>query len=347
MKKRVFVTGGSGFLGINLIRELLKQDYEVISYDLVPFEYSDCKNKITSIVGDIRNLKKLKKEMINCDFAIHCAAALPSYTKEEIFTTDIDGTRNVLKVAFEQKVKRFIDISSTAVYGIYDHYPLLEEDQLKGVGPYGIAKIKAEEECLKYQKKGMAISILRPMTFVGPERLGIFSLFYDWAYTGHGFPMIGSGNNKFQLLDVSDLVDVIITCMNIDKRKMNDTFNIGSSKYKTMKEDYQSVLDYASYNKKIKPFPKWIALSGLRFLNFFHLSPLYEWVYETAPIDAVASIEKAQKKLNFNPKYSTSDALIRNYKWYVKNLDKFKNETGKTHRVPWKQGILKIVKRFY
>lgn len=347
MKKKVFVTGGSGFLGINLIRELLKQNYEVVSYDLVKFEYEDCKDKITSIQGDIRNIRKLKQAMIGCQYVVHCAAALPSYTKQEIYTTDIDGTRNVLKVAYQNKVKRFIDISTTAVYGIYDHVPLLEDDTLHGVGPYGIAKIKAEEECLKYRKKGMTISILRPMTFVGPERLGVFSLFYDWAYHGHGFPMIGSGHNKFQLLDVSDLVDVIITCMMIDKRRVNDTFNIGSSEFQTMKEDYQSVLDYASYGKRIKPFPKWIALSGFRILNLFHLSPLYKWVYETAPKDSVASIKKAQKKLNFNPKYSTSDALIRNYKWYVKNLDRFKNETGRTHRVPWKQGILGIIKKFY
>ncbi len=347
MKKKVFVTGGSGFLGINLIRELLKQGYDVVSYDVVPFTYEDCQNKITSVVGDIRNIKKLKRAMQDCNYVVHCAAALPSYKKEDIYTTDIDGTRNVLKVASDFKVKRFVDISSTAVYGVYDHFPLLEDDPLKGVGPYGIAKIKAEEECLKYRKKGLPVAILRPMTFVGPERLGVFSLLYDWAYTGHNFPMIGSGNNKFQLLDVADLVDVIITCLTVDKRKMNDTFNIGSNSFQTMKADYQAVLDCAGYGKKIKPFPKIIALTGLRFLDLFHLSPLYKWVYETAVKDSVASITKAQKKLGFNPKYSTKDALIRNYKWYIDNINKFKDATGKTHRVPWKQGILKIVKKIY
>lgn len=346
MKKRVFVTGGSGFLGINLIRELIKQDYDVTSYDLVPFEYRDCKNKIKAIVGDIRDVEKLKKEMKCCDYVIHCAAALPSYSKEEIFSTDITGTENVVQIAYQYNMKRFIHISSTAVYGIYDHYPLLEDDPLKEVGAYGIAKIEAEKVCLKYRNK-MIIPILRPMTFVGPERLGVFSLFYDWAYSGHGFPMLGAGNNKFQLLDVSDLVDVIMACLILDKECVNDTFNIGSSEFRTMKEDYQSVLDYAGYKKKIKSFPKGLALLGLRFLDLFHLSPLYKWVYETAYRDSVASIEKAQKKLNFKPKYSTSEALIRNYQWYVENVDQFKNTTGKTHRVPWKQGLLKIVKKFY
>lgn len=107
--------------------------------------------------------------------------------------------------------------------------------------------------------------------------------------------MIGNGNNKFQLLDAADLVTVIIICMTVDKRRMNDTFNIGSDNFKTMREDYQTVLDYAGYGKKIKSFSKKIALFGFRFLNFLHLSPLYKWVYETAPRDFVASIEKAKK----------------------------------------------------
>lgn len=344
---KIFITGGSGFLGINLIRKLIKENHQIISYDLVPFEYRDCKDKITSIVGDIRNIRDVEKYMKDCDYVIHCAAALPSYSKKEIFSTDIDGTNNVVKTAYKYKVKRMIHISTTAVYGIYDHAPLLETDPLKGIGPYGIAKIEAEKICISYRKKGMIIPILRPMTFVGPERLGVFSLLYDWAFTGHNFPMLGSGNNRFQLLDVSDLVDVIINCLSLNENKVNDTFNLGSKSYRTMKEDYQSVLDVAGHHKKIKPFPKFIALNGLRILNFMHISPLYNWVYEVAFKDSVASIEKAQKNLDFKPKYSTSEALIRNYKWYIKNIDQFKKETGKTHRTIWKQGILSVIKKLY
>lgn len=86
---------------------------------------------------------------------------------------------------------RFVMISSTAVYGIPDHHPLLETDKLTGVGPYGRAKIAAEEECIAFREQGMCVPIIRPKSFIGPERLGVFALFYDWAYTGHGFPMIG------------------------------------------------------------------------------------------------------------------------------------------------------------
>ena len=348
MKKgKVFVTGGSGFLGINFIRRLLAENYEVISLDLLPFEYEDCRDKIKWIVGDIRNKEQVDECMEGVDYVVHCAAALPLYKKEDIFSTDIDGSRNVVQSAYEHKVKRLIQLSTTAVYGIPDHHPLYENDKLDGVGPYGIAKIEAEEVCAEYREKGLTISILRPKSFVGPERLGAFAMFYEWAKDGHGFPMIGSGNNRYQFLDVDDLCDAIFLCMNLEKEKVNDVFNIGAKEFTTMKEDYQAVLNYAGHGKKIKGFPAAPAIWGLRFLELLHLSPLYKWVYETASKDSFVSIEKAENILGFKPKYSNKDALLRNYKWYLENYKSFENQSGVNHRVPWKQGALKIVKKFY
>ena len=99
--------------------------------------------------------------------------------------------------------------------------------------------------------------------------------------------------------------------------------------------------------KKIIPFPAAPVIVMLRFLEFLRLSPLYKWVYETACEDSFVSIEKAERILGFKPKYSNKDALIRNYKWYLANLENFKNKSGVSHRVPWKQGILSQVKRFF
>lgn len=345
-KERVFITGGSGFLGINLVRYLLKKGYEVISYDIAPFDYPE-KKKITAILGDIRDKKSLEKAMEDSQIVIHCAAALPLYTEEEIFTTDIDGSRNVIETAHKYKIDRFIHISSTAVYGIPDHHPLYETDKLVGVGPYGTAKVKAEKVCERYRKKGMCVSIIRPKSFIGPERLGVFALFYDWAKTGHNFPMIGSGNNKYQLLDVEDLCEAIYLCMTKQKRLVNDTFNIGAKEYTTMKEDYQVVLDKAGFGKKIIGFPAEPVIWGLRFLELLQISPLYKWVYETAAKESFVSIEKAQKKLGWKPKYSNKDALLRNYKWYLDNLKQFENKSGISHRVPWKQGALGIIKKVF
>jgi dTDP-D-glucose 4,6-dehydratase len=85
----------------------------------------------------------------------------------------------------------------------------------------------------------------------------------------------------------------------------------------------------------------------LRILESLNLSPLYKWVYETASKDSFVSIEKAKRKLGFNPMYSNKDALTRNFQWYLDNIDRIDNTSGVSHRVPWKQGILKLAKLFF
>lgn len=348
MDKKVLITGGSGFLGINLIRYLRHQGItDITVLDLVEFDYPE-KDEIHAIVGDIRKPEDVQQAMKDVDWVIHTAAALPLYTKEEIYSTDIEGARLLLQEAQRQKVERFVHISSTAVYGIPDHHPLKEDDQLIGVGPYGIAKIEAEKACLEARAKGLCVPIIRPKSFVGPERLGVFALFYDWAKDGKNFPMIGNGKNRYQLLDVEDLCEAIYLCLIKDPEVVNDTFNVGATEFTTMGEDYQAVLDRAGFGKKI--IGTWAAplIWFLRILEFFKLSPLYKWVYETACEDSFVSTEKIEEKLQFFPKFSNKQALLRNYEWYLANLDTFEDKkSGISHRVPWSQGILKFFKIFF
>ena len=343
----MLVTGGSGFLGINLIRHLLAKGVkEIRSLDLVEFDYPE-KDRIEALKGDIRDDAMVAKAMEGVRQVVHTAAALPLYSPEDIHTTDVVGTRILLEAALKAGVDRFVMISSTAVYGIPDHHPLLEDDELIGVGPYGRAKIEAEVECLKAREQGLCVPIIRPKSFIGPERLGVFAMLYDWAHTGHGFPMIGNGRNRYQLLDVEDLCEAIWRTMTMDKATVNDIFNIGAKEYTTMGEDYQAVLDDAGHGKKVRGFPAAPMIWTLRFLELLKLSPLYKWVYETASKDSFVGIEKAEKVLNFTPRYSNKEALVRNYRWYVEHLDQFKNANGVSHRVPWKQGILGLAKHFF
>jgi nucleoside-diphosphate-sugar epimerase len=193
----------------------------------------------------------------------------------------------------------------------------------------------------------MCVPIVRPKSFIGPERLGVFALFYDWARTGHGFPMIGDGKNRYQLLDVEDLCDAIYLCATLDRDLVNDVFNIGAREFTTMREDYQAVLDVAGFGKKISGFPATPVIHTLRILEALKLSPLYKWVYETASKDSFVSIEKAERVLGFDPKFSNKDALVRNYRWYLEHLPEFENASGVSHRVPWKQGILRFAKVFF
>ncbi len=344
-QEKVLITGGAGFLGINLIRFLDAKGYAIVSLDIADFDYPDMRDKITIVKGDIRRRQDVERAMQGVDMVVHTAAALPLYSDRDIYTTDVEGTRMVLDVAKEHKCKRAVMISSTAVYGIPDHHPLYENDRLIGVGPYGQAKIQAEMVCLEYRAKGMVVPIIRPKSFIGPERLGVFALLYDWALDQRNFPMIGSGRNRYQLLDVEDLCEAIYLTMTLPEDVVNDTFNVGAKEFATMKEDYQAVLDYAGYGKKIIGFPATPAIWVLRFLELLRVSPLYKWVYETASKDSFVSIEKAEKQLGWKPKYSNKDALLRNFKWYIDNRKQFENQSGVSHRVPWKQGAIGLLKK--
>ena len=341
---KVLITGGAGFLGINLVRHFLALGWEVKVFDREEFHYPE-RDRVRAVVGDIRDSNAIAKASENSDFVVHTAAALPLHSKDEIYSVDVQGTRNVLEAAEKAGVRHFVHISSTAVYGVPDHHPLTEEDELVGVGPYGNAKIQAEQIAEEFRMK-IPVTILRPKSFIGPERLGVFALLYDWAESGANFPIPGKGDNLYQYLDVADLCKLIEVCLTVDSEKSNDTFNVGAEVFGTFKGDFQTVLDRAGHGKKVLSFPAMPAIYLLRALDKFGLSPLYPWVYETAIKDSFVSIEKAKRVLGFQPEFSNEDALARNFNWYVSNKDSFVGLSGKTHRVPWKQGVLGVAKTF-
>ena len=344
MSQRFLITGGSGFLGINLARYLLARGQVVATLDVAPFDYPDVRDRVHVTHGDIRDVERVREAVAGASCVIHTAAALPLYSPEDISTTDIDGTRNVLSESMRAGVERVIHISSTAVYGIPDHHPLVEDDKLVGVGPYGEAKIAAEAICAEFRAQGLCVPILRPKSFVGPERLGVFALLYDWAHDGRNFPVLGRGDNLYQYLDVEDLCEAIWLCLTLPRAVVDDTFNIGAAQFGTLRDDFQAVLDHAGHGKRIVSIPEGPAILALRILELLRLSPLYAWVYQTVGKESFVSIEKAQRRLGFAPKYSNKEALLRNYRWYLDNLDRFGDDAGVSHRVPWAQGLLRLLK---
>ncbi len=341
---RVLITGGSGFLGAHMTRFLLDRGHPVRSLDLVPFDVADLRDDIEEVVGDIRDPETVASSVAGVDVVIHAAAALPLYSPEDIRSTDVGGTRVVLQAALDAGVGRVVMVSSTAVYGVPDHHPLVEDDPLIGVGPYGEAKVAAERLCAEFRAQGICVPVVRPKTFVGPGRLGVFALLFDWAYTGHGFPVLGRGDNRYQLLDVEDLCDALYRCATLADVAVNDTFNVGAAVFGTIREDFQAVLDRAGYGKEVRSIPAQPAIAVLRLLETFGLSPLYEWVYETASADSYVSTEKAERVLGWHPRYSNAQSLVRSYDWYVEHVGEFAGREGITHRVPWRQGVLSLAK---
>jgi len=104
---RVLITGGAGFLGINLTRYLLNRGYDVTSLDIASYDYPDTRDRVRVVTGDIRNLAKVTEAMDGADFVVHTAAALPLYKPDDIYTTDVEGTRKYPRLRRDDLEARF------------------------------------------------------------------------------------------------------------------------------------------------------------------------------------------------------------------------------------------------
>ena len=341
----ILITGGAGFLGMHLASYFSKRGHTLTLVDIAEFDKGDY-FKCKTVFCDVRDKNKLDGLIRGQDVVIHTAAALPLWKESDIYSTNIDGARNVLELSKKHKIKRVIYISSTAVYGIPKRHPIFENDPRVGVGAYGKTKIAAEDLCFDAIRKGLNVTIIRPKTFVGVGRLGVFEILFDWIHDGKRIPVIGNGNNRYQLLDVDDLVEAIYKFCLEQNKSYNDAFNIGAEKFATVKKDLQEVFNVAKSGSKIFSTPAFLIKKALFIFEKLHLSPLYQWVYDTADKDSFVSIDKLKKVLEWKPQYSNAQALIKAYRWYLKNYKEIKSKTsGVTHTVGWKQGVLGFFKK--
>lgn len=340
----VAISGGAGFLGLHLARHLCDVGEHVRTLDLVPLDSPELESAAEEMRGDVRDPNAVSRLVRGAEVVVHAAAALPiQASRESIFSINVEGAANVLAAALEAGVRRVVLVSSTAVYGIPNRHPIVEDDPLVGVGWYGESKIEAERICREFEARGLDVVIVRPKTFVGPERLGVFEILFDWLHEGRRIYTLGSGDNRYQLLAVEDLVAAIVKASSAPD-VAGEAFNIGATDFGTVREDLQALVDHAGSSSRLTPVPVGLAEGVLRVLELLRISPLAEWHYKTAHKDSFVSTEKAERLLGWQPTRSNAQTLIDTYDWYLANRDEF-GAAGTTHRVPWNQRALRLVKR--
>src|SRR6266550_5912594 len=224
------ISGGAGFLGLHLARRLLADGQAVRTLDVVPLEDAGLEASVEELRGDVRDPADARRLVEGADVLVHAAAALPiQASREAIRSVNVEGAAVTLAAALEAGVRRAILISSTAVYGIPKVHPLREDAPLVGVGAYGESKIEAERVAEEAGRRGLGVVILRPKTFIGPERLGVFEILFDWIREGRRIPILGNGANRYQLLAVEDLVEGTFSAATADAA--GETLNIGATEF--------------------------------------------------------------------------------------------------------------------
>lgn len=349
------ITGGTGFLGVHACEWFHERGWDVTAFDVKPFAPGDEVAGVDYVEGDVRDEDAVRDTFAatDPDVVLHGAAALALRDEETIHDVGVTGTRNVLSAAVVEGVDRVVFTSSIVVYGKTADVPIAENHPLRAVGPYGAAKIDAETVCRSF-RSDLCVPVLRPPSFVGPRRLGIFGVLFDWIESGASVPLIGSGRNRYQLLHVDDLLDAVELLLAVDEDVASDTFNVGADEFGTMHEDFRAPIEYAGTGKRTVGTPALPAVLVLRALDRLGLSPIYPWIYETAHTDYYLSVEKL-KGLGWEPNYSNREALVDSYEWYVNEHDAGGNADGTAstggsgfdHRVGWDQGALVTLKHLF
>jgi 2-alkyl-3-oxoalkanoate reductase len=345
----VAVTGAAGVLGTHLVDRLLRAGSQVRAFDLRPVPTVP---GLKPFVGDIRDLDALAEAFRDVEAVVHCASALPSYPVADIRSIVVDGTTTVLEAARAAAVPRVVHISSTAVYGLPRLVPTPEDHPHEPVDPYSSAKAEAERVAERFRAEGMCLPVLRPKTFLGPGRMGLFDMLFQWAEEGRHFPVLGRGDVRIQMLALDDLVEAVVTVLRVPDEVACDTYNIGAAEFGTLREDFQSVLDAAGHGKRVVSMPSRPAIAVLRALERTRLSPVYGRLLSKLLADSYVSVDKARTRLGFRPRMSNRDAILLTYDWWrehratAASVPKGKSG-GRTSRDPWRQGVLGLAKVFF
>jgi nucleoside-diphosphate-sugar epimerase len=314
--------------------------HEVRSLDVVPLGDAELERSVVEIRGDMREAAKARELVDGADVLVHAAAALPIRgSRALIMEVNVDGTRTLLEAAREAGVGRVLFISSTSVYGVPEVHPIPEDAPLVGVGAYGESKIAAEA---LVRGSRLPWVIIRPKTFIGPERLGVFEILFDWIREGRRIYVLGNGSNRYQLLAVEDLVEAIVRAGESDVA--GEVFNVGATEFGTVRSDLKALIAHAGTRSRLRPIPARPAEIVLRGLELAKVSPLVEWHYKTASRDSYVDVSKAQRLLGWDATKSNVETLVENYDWYVANRGMLER-AGVTHRVPWNQQALRFLKK--
>lgn len=320
------ITGGSGFLGLHLGRRLLHDGHAVRSLDLVPGELRG----VEDILGDVRDPAAAWRLCRGADVLVHAAAALPvSGPRRTIRSVNVGGTAAVLAAAAAKGVRRVVFISSAVVLP-------------RPIEAYGEAKAEAERLCGEFLERGLEVTILRPQAFLGPERLGAFGILFRWIAEGRRIYTIGPGSNRYQLLDVDDLVEAILLAA--ERPVAAEPLALGAREFGTVAEDLRALIEHACSRSVLTPLPARPARAVLRALDLAGLSPLSEWHYRTADTDRFVDIGAVERILGWAPRFSNRETLARGYDAYVASRPAVL-AAGRTHRTAWNEKALAALRR--
>jgi dTDP-glucose 4,6-dehydratase len=319
--RKILLTGGAGFIGTQLVKRLAPTN-KIVVYDNLhrnALRYTDLKSypNVELIEGDVLDRERVFSALEGCDIVIHLAAIAGVDTVMEMPTLTMKvnflGTLNALDAAVAAGVKRFIDFSTSEVFG--SHVYMAEEHSATALGvvgesrwTYAVSKLAAEHLVSSYHKEhGLATVTVRPFNVYGPQQVGVGAIhsFVVDALQDKDLVIHGDGNQIRSWCYVDDMVDGAVLCLEKDEA-VGHVFNIGNPRGTvTVANLAQLVRRLCNSSSKIVYGYKDYVDVELR----------------------IPSIKKAQNLLGYWPKVDLEDGLARTIEWYRKQINDQTHQT--------------------
>ncbi len=286
----ILVTGGSGFMGSKLVKNLVKKGHQVramvVENDplLINLKGIDCE----IVTGDITKPQTLDLAMNGVNTVFHLAAVMVSDNNELFHRINYEGTKNVVEKAVEEGIEHFVYISAAAA-------------NYKVRTVYGETKIQAEQLMKKKQSK-TNFTIIRPTLLYGPDGGQEFLMYLNKLKKFNWFiPIVGSGKHKKRWVSIDDIIEGL--SLVVDKPiTYGKMYNMGGGSSHTMKEYTKMLCIQLKIKKPIVPIPVFICYIIAWILQFIQERPLLKRDTILGVImDADFSIEDAKKDLGYNP----------------------------------------------
>ncbi len=253
------VTGGAGFIGSRVVKQLLEENHEVTVIDNLSSgkleNLTNFQNEIDFHNIDVRDHEKIKPIASKLDGIFHFAAltnVLESFTKQDEYSAvNVKGTQNILDIAkqFDLKV---VFASSAAVYGDAKKIPIKEDTERNPLNPYGQTKLNGEHLCEKYSHMGTQITVLRFFNVYGkgqnPAYAGVLSKFLENISSGKPPIIYGDGTQTRDFVFVDDIAEANLLAMNNDSS--GKFINIGTGIKTSVMELAEMIIKIS--NKNIK-----------------------------------------------------------------------------------------------
>ena len=340
--KTILVTGGAGFFGGVLKREILGAGDRCISVDVCPDE-DEHPNLVKQQI-DIRDRDALDRVFASehVDGVVHCAAMLAhgSEDPKQLWTSNVDGTRNVLEAMGKCGVRQMAFTSTNCLWGEGLKRPVREDDPPNPIEAYGRSKMEAERVIREYTDLNSAI--IRCPTIIDYGRLGLLAILFEFIEEGRRVWTVGGGNNRYQFIYAKDLANACLLALDYPK---SETFNIGSDNVKSLAEVYEYVISNAKSKSKVASLPRAPAIAAMKLAYHLGMSPLGPYHYKMIAEDFLFDTSRIKALLGWTPTVTNEQMLWRAYQYYSENRKEIEGRRDvSAHRKTAKMGVIRLLK---